>query len=52
VPPDDGDRVAAADPVGDRRLEALPDERHLQVVAHPAVDGDERRGPRLTVVTV
>ena len=42
--PDHRHRLAAvrADAVEDRRLEALAEQRHLEVVAHPTVDGDER----------
>ena len=35
------------DAVGDGGLEALAEQRHLEVVAHPAVDGDERARPAL-----
>ena len=40
---DDGDRLAAADPVGDGGLEPLADEGDLEVVGHAAVHRDERR---------
>ena len=40
------------DAIGQPRLEALAEQRHLEVVAHPAVDRDERAAsPRFTVTT-
>ena len=44
VAADDGDLLAAVpvEPAGDRGLEPLAVQRHLEVVAHAAVDGDER----------
>ena len=40
MPADHADRLAAAHPVDDRGLEPLPGQRHLEVVAHPAVHRD------------
>src|SRR3954447_2218829 len=43
VTADDGDLLAGGlEPSGEAGLEALVEQRHLQVVAHAAVDGDER----------
>src|SRR5215218_9050829 len=41
----DGLAAGAVQPVGYPRLEALVEQRHLEVVAHAAVDGDERDLP-------
>src|SRR6185436_19147273 len=38
VPPDHTDRLTSADPVDDAGLEALPGQRHVEVVTHAAVD--------------
>src|SRR3978361_1457936 len=42
MPTNQIDQCAAADPVHDGGLEALPVERHLEVVTHAAVDRDVR----------
>ena len=53
VPPDQRGTVVAAASRRPRiaRLEPLVEQRDLEVVAHAAVDGDERVAPRLTVTT-
>ncbi len=51
VPADHADHLAAADPVDDRRLEALSGQRHLEVVTMPPSTATWVTTPRLMVVT-